>query len=64
MNDPAVDCIVADPCYAALLDRPARFIPLPNMAMSARIHWDLPYEYAVDRGYDYLAARLFAAGRD
>ncbi|NDY56920.1 hypothetical protein G3N56_09225 [Desulfovibrio sulfodismutans] len=58
MNDPAVDCVIADPCYAALLTRPTRFIPMPHIAMSARLNWDLPYEYAVDKGYDYLAGQF------
>ncbi|OIO03414.1 MAG: hypothetical protein AUJ49_04425 [Desulfovibrionaceae bacterium CG1_02_65_16] len=61
MNAPSVDCIIADPCYEALLTHPARFIPMPHIAMSARLNWDLPYEYAADKGYDYLAERLFAS---
>jgi hypothetical protein len=48
MNDPSVDCVVADPCYAALLTRPVRFIPMPHIAMSARLNWNLPYEYALE----------------
>ncbi len=58
MNDPDVDLIVADPFYQALLTKEAAFIPLPHVAMSARIHWDMGYEYAVDKGYAYLASRL------
>jgi hypothetical protein len=61
MNDPSVDCIVADPCYEALLTHPVRFIRMPHIAMSARLNWDMPYEYAVDKGYDYLAGRLSAS---
>ncbi len=59
MNNPRVDCVIADPCYKSLLSTPKKFIPLPHIAMSARIHWDMPYEYSVDRGYAYLA-REFA----
>jgi hypothetical protein len=62
MNAPGVDLIVADPCYRALLaeskDGSAVFVPLPHIAMSARIHWDMDYEFAVDKGYDYLASHL------
>ena len=60
MNDPDVDCVVADPCYRPLLAKgsPTRFIDLPHIAMSARIYWDLPYEYALDAGYEYLAGKL------
>ena len=58
MNEPGVDLIVADPCYRPLLEGDARFVPLPHTAMSARIHWDLEYEYAVDKGYEYLASQL------
>jgi hypothetical protein len=58
---PSVDCIVADPCYKALLTRPVRFIPMPHIAMSARLNWNLPYEYAVEKGHAYLAGRLFAS---
>ncbi|NJB68202.1 hypothetical protein GGQ74_001875 [Desulfobaculum xiamenense] len=58
MNEADVDLVVADPCYQALLEGSATFIPLPHIAMSARIHWDMPYEYAVDAGYEYLAAVL------
>ncbi|MBG0776762.1 MAG: hypothetical protein H0S85_10080 [Desulfovibrionaceae bacterium] len=61
MNDPDVDLIVADPCYRALLRGRAAFVPLPHIAMSARIHWDMAYEYAVDAGYDYLAGHLLHA---
>lgn len=60
MNDPSVDCIVADPCYEPLLEQPKKFISLPHMAMSARFHWDQPYDYAVDKGYTYFAGQLFA----
>lgn len=60
MNDPAVDCVVADPCYETLLTRPVRFVPLPHPAMSARIHWHLPYEYACEAGQAYLAEGLRA----
>ncbi len=63
MNDPAVDCVIADPCYAALLTRQTRFIPLPHIAMSARLNWDLPYEYAVDKGYEYLAGQFSGSPR-
>ncbi len=59
MRNPSLDMIVADPCYQALADGSARFVPLPHIAMSARIHWDMPYEYAVDKGYDYLAGSAF-----
>ncbi len=59
MRNPDVDLIVADPCYQPLTDGPARFVSLPHIAMSARIHWDMPYEYAVDKGYAYLAASAF-----
>jgi hypothetical protein len=60
MNAPDVDCVVADPCYRPLLEEgaAARFIPLPHIAMSARIHWDLPYEYALEAGYRYVAEQL------
>ncbi len=58
VNAPDVDLIVADPCYKALLRGETAFVPLPHIAMSARFHWDMPYEYAVERGYDYLAGRL------
>ncbi|MEF2230791.1 MAG: nitrogenase component 1 [Pseudodesulfovibrio sp.] len=58
MNEPGVDLIVADPCYGPLLEGDARFAPLPHTAMSARIHWDMEYEYALDKGYEYLASRL------
>jgi len=58
MNDPAVDVIVADPCYQALLTRDVRFIPLPHIAMSARFHWDMPYEYAAGKGYAYFSGAL------
>lgn len=58
MNGPGVDLIVADPCYRPLLEGDARFVPLPHTAMSARIHWDMEYEYAVDKGYEYLASQL------
>ena len=58
MNDPEVDLIVADPCYKALLNGKATFVPMPHMAMSARFYWDLPYEYAVDKGYEYLAGQI------
>ncbi len=58
MNAPDVDLIVADPCYKPLLRTPATFVPLPHVAMSARIHWDMPYEYAMDKGYEYLATQL------
>lgn len=61
MNDPAVDCVVADPCYKALLTRPVRFVPLPHTAMSARIHWNLPYEYACEAGQAYLGEALLNA---
>ncbi|MDD4951333.1 MAG: nitrogenase component 1 [Desulfovibrionaceae bacterium] len=63
MNDPDVDCIVADPCYQALLTREVKFIRLPHIAMSARMYWDLPYEYAVDKGHEYLGAQLFGPGQ-
>ena len=58
MNAPDVDLIVADPCYQALLTKKTTFIPLPHTAMSARIHWDMDYEYAVNKGYTYLASHL------
>ncbi|WP_243547257.1 nitrogenase component 1 [Pseudodesulfovibrio tunisiensis] len=58
MNDPSVDLIVADPCYRPLLKGERKFVPLPHTAMSARIHWDMEYEYAVDKGYEYLASQL------
>lgn len=58
MNASDVDLIVADPCYQALLTKKTAFIPLPHVAMSARIHWDMTYEYAVDKGYAYLASHL------
>lgn len=60
MNDPAVDVIVADLCYKALLTRRVRFVPVPHIAMSARLHWDMPYEYAVENGAAYLSEALFA----
>lgn len=60
MSATDVDLIVADPCYRALANSPAAFVPLPHIAMSARIHWDMPYEYAVDKGYAYLAEQLRA----
>ncbi len=60
LGDPAVDLVVADPCYESLLSRPVRFIPLPHIAMSARFHWDMPYEYAVEAGSAYLAGALDA----
>ncbi len=60
MNASGVDCVLADPCYRPLLQTRARFIDLPHTAMSARIHWDLPYDYAVEAGQDYLEAKLFA----
>ncbi len=63
MNDPAMDCVIADPCYAALLTGKTRFIPLPHIAMSARLNWDMPYEYAVDKGYEYLAGQLSGSPR-
>ncbi|NMC48836.1 MAG: hypothetical protein GYA47_05320 [Desulfovibrio sp.] len=63
MNDPAVDCVIADPCYAALLTGKTRFIPLPHIAMSARLNWDMPYEYAVDEGYEYLAGQFSGSPR-
>lgn len=62
MNDPSVDLIIADPCYRALLSGFAKFVPLPHIAMSARIHWDMEYEYALDEGYAYLASQLFEDG--
>jgi hypothetical protein len=62
MNDPSVDLIIADPCYRALLNGSAKFVPLPHIAMSARIHWDMEYEYALDEGYAYLASQLFEDG--
>lgn len=62
MNAPGVDCVLADPCYRPLLRNGARFIDLPHTAMSARIHWDMPYEYAVEAGGAYLEAKLF--GKD
>jgi hypothetical protein len=62
MNDPSVDLIIADPCYRALLTGSAKFVPLPHIAMSARIHWDMEYEYALDEGYAYLASQLFEDG--
>ena len=58
MNASGVDLIVADPCYKPLLTGSAAFVPLPHIAMSARIHWDMPYEYAVDKGYEYLSGQL------
>jgi hypothetical protein len=58
MNDPSVDLIVADPCYRPLLKGPAAFVDLPHVAMSARIHWDMDYEYVGEPGYDYLASHL------
>lgn len=58
MNNDEVDLVVADPCYRPLLERDVKFIPLPHTAMSARIHWDMEYEYAVDKGYEYLASQL------
>ena len=58
MNASDVDLIVADPCYQPLLTGATTFVPLPHLAMSARIYWDMPYEYAVDKGYKYLAAQL------
>ena len=61
MNAPDVDLIVADPCYQALLAKTTAFIPLPHVAMSARIHWDMDYEYAVDQGYAYLSSHLMTA---
>ena len=60
MNAPGVDCVLADPCYRPLLTSGARFIDLPHTAMSARIHWDMPYDYAVEAGQAYLESRLFA----
>jgi hypothetical protein len=62
MNAPDVDLIVADPCYRALLDSSATFVPLPHIAMSARIYWDMDYEYAVDKGYEFLALQLMGSG--
>ncbi len=59
MNDADVDLIVADPCYQPLNEGSAKFVSLPHIAMSARIFWDMPYEYAVDKGYEYLAASAF-----
>lgn len=61
LNDPDVDCVVADPCYAALLDHGSLFVPMPHIAMSARLNWDMPYEYALEKGHEYLAAKLSAA---
>lgn len=58
MNRPDVDLIIADPCYRPLLEGKAAFVPLPHTAMSARIHWDMEYEYAADKGYAYLASKL------
>ncbi|WP_419785330.1 nitrogenase component 1 [Pseudodesulfovibrio sp.] len=58
MNADGVDLIVADPCYRPLLEGDALFVPLPHTAMSARINWDMDYEYAVDKGYEYLASQL------
>jgi hypothetical protein len=63
LNDPAVDLVVADPCYKALLTRETRFVPLPHIAMSARFHWDMPYEYAVEQGFAYLEGALFGEGK-
>jgi len=64
VNDPAVDFIVADPCYEALLTRKARFVPVPHIALSARFNWDMPYEYAVEKGYAYFEQALFGARKD
>lgn len=58
MNDPSVDLVIADPCYRALLSGSAKFVPLPHIAMSARIHWDMDYEYSMDKGHAYLASQL------
>ncbi|BDQ37085.1 hypothetical protein SYK_14450 [Pseudodesulfovibrio nedwellii] len=58
MNEPGVDLIVADPCYRPLLEGDTAFVSLPHTAMSARINWDMPYEYAMDKGYEYLASQL------
>lgn len=60
MNAQEVDCIVADPCYRPLLAprTKTRFIALPHPALSARLHWDLPYEYALEDGYRYLAGQF------
>ncbi|WP_320169413.1 nitrogenase component 1 [Maridesulfovibrio sp.] len=58
MNDPDVDLIIADPCYRSMLAGDTSFIPVPHTAMSARIHWDMEYEYLADKGYEYLASRL------
>ncbi len=63
MNAADVDLIVADPCYQTLLTGSTAFVPLPHIAMSARIYWDMPYEFAVDKGYEYLAAQLARGGR-
>lgn len=63
LDDPAVDLIVADPCYKALLTRDIRFVPLPHIAMSARFYWDMPYAYAVEKGSAYLAEALFATAQ-
>lgn len=58
MNEPGVDLVVADPCYRPLLKGAAAFVPLPHTAMSARIHWDMEYDYVADKGYEYLASQL------
>ncbi|WP_207264682.1 nitrogenase component 1 [Desulfovibrio sp. Huiquan2017] len=58
MNDPSVDLIVADPCYRPLTNGSAVFVDLPHVAMSARIHWDMDYDYIGEPGYDYLASHL------
>ncbi len=62
MNNREVDLVVADPCYQPLLKNKAVFIPVPHVAMSARIHWDMDYEYVMDNGYAYLASYLSGNG--
>lgn len=60
INNSEIDLIIADPCYKNLVNKQLTFVPMPHIAMSARIHWDLPYEYSIDKGYKYLARQLSA----
>ena len=54
INQPEIDIIIADPCYARLIADHKCFIPLPHIAMSARFYWEMDYEYIGRGGGEYL----------
>ncbi len=58
LNDPGVDIVIADPLYKRLLKSEKIFVNLPHVAISSRLYWDYPYEFAGKPGSKYFYKQI------